>query len=112
MQFENRVKKLLLKYPESKIDEQTNHNFWSGYRRIPKPLIFDSSDELSLKFVSYITILLCQCFSVDIKQLKNFDLIKNRVDELYKDKQKEYWNLGIIWQYDNKQLFQLLSKLE
>lgn len=59
LHFEDRVKKLLSKYPDNKIDEKTGQNFWQGYKKIPKPLIFDSSDEFCLKLIGYTTILFC-----------------------------------------------------
>ncbi len=72
--FDYRIQQLLYNFPA----DYTNNDgskFWSGSKRVPHPIRYDSHDELSLWFISSYAILLARALSVD--DIKDVDYIKS-----------------------------------
>lgn len=63
-EYNNAIQQLLLVYPADKVDESGN-KFWSGAKRVPKPVEFDIKDDLHLDFVVAAANLLAFNFNIE-----------------------------------------------
>lgn len=61
--FHNQIASLLYSFP---LDQKTEdgHPFWSGPKRPPKPIKFDSEDPQHIEFVQSCANIMCHCFGL------------------------------------------------
>lgn len=64
--FANRVKQLVLTFPEDTMTSQ-NTPFWSAPKRFPKPLQFTSNDPAHLSFIAAASILRAQIYGIPVQ---------------------------------------------
>ena len=48
--FDHNIRDLKKMFPDNHVDE-SGQPFWSGPKRCPQPVVFDSYDEICLKFI-------------------------------------------------------------
>jgi ubiquitin-activating enzyme E1 len=71
--FDYRIQQLLHNFPADYTNKDGS-KFWSGSKRVPHPIRYDSKDELSIWFISSYAILLAT--SLSIENTKDIDYIK------------------------------------
>ena len=90
--FYDNIEQILQLYPPNYINKDGTL-YWSGSKRIPHPIIYDSNDELSVMFISNFTILLSKLFNIKIDEnkikeqsenikIKIFNLEKNNIKSI------------------------------
>ncbi|CAL1539269.1 unnamed protein product [Lymnaea stagnalis] len=78
--YTNRIKQLLFNFPPDQ-KTSTGAPFWSGPKRCPTPLEFDSNKELHLDYVVAVANL--KAFMYGVPQCKDRSKIKNIVDQVH-----------------------------
>jgi len=64
--FDHKIKQLLHNFPE----DYTNNDgskFWSGSKRVPTPIVYNSNDELCSQFVLSYSILIAQACNIKVE---------------------------------------------
>lgn len=65
--FSYKIKQLLHNYPLNRLTE-SGTPFWSGAKKPPAPLVFDSSDPLHVEFVSAAALMCCRMYRISLPE--------------------------------------------
>ncbi len=80
--FDDNIEQILEMYPPNSLNKDGTL-YWSGSKRIPHPIRYDSNNELSLMFVTNLTLLLSKVFNIKIDEKKIKEQSENIKVELY-----------------------------
>ena len=80
--FNNKILQLLQHYPLDRVSDNGTP-FWSGAKKPPTPLIFDSSDPLHIEFIASVALMRSRMYGINFsydKQIVDIAGISNDVD--------------------------------
>jgi ubiquitin-activating enzyme E1 len=79
--FSENVQKLLNEFSAEARDSEGKH-FWTGFKRIPAPVLFEASDEVHVAFVENFAALLAQVLQIEVvkksaKEIKEHSVLRS-----------------------------------